>query len=62
MPLGERYSGDKSESRYCGVETEFDDDMPNLLSFNVHGGFDFVLATLVITFLLSLSLSLFLLG
>ncbi|KAL1569290.1 Protein arginine N-methyltransferase 5 [Salvia divinorum] len=47
MPLGERYGGDKSESRYCGIETEFDDDMPNLLSYNVHGGFDFVLATLM---------------
>ncbi|KAK6129797.1 hypothetical protein DH2020_036450 [Rehmannia glutinosa] len=46
MPLGERYGGDKSESRYCGVETDFDDDMPNLLSFNIHGGFDFVIATL----------------
>ncbi|GFQ03706.1 protein arginine n-methyltransferase 1.5 [Phtheirospermum japonicum] len=46
MPLGERYAGDKSESRYCGVETEFNADMPNLLSFNIHGGFDFVLATL----------------
>lgn len=47
MPLGERHGGDKSESRYCGVETEFDDDMPNLLSYNVHGGFDFVIATLM---------------
>lgn len=47
MPLGERHAGDKSESRYCGVETDFDDDMPNLLSFNIHGGFDFVVATLV---------------
>ncbi|KAG6399474.1 hypothetical protein SASPL_140955 [Salvia splendens] len=47
MPLGERYACDKSESRYCGIETEFDDDMPNLLSYNVHGGFDFVLATLM---------------
>ncbi|KAK6129844.1 hypothetical protein DH2020_036430 [Rehmannia glutinosa] len=46
MPLGERYGGDKSESRYCGVETDFDDDMPNLLSLNIHGGFDFVIATL----------------
>ncbi|OMO91105.1 Protein arginine N-methyltransferase PRMT5 [Corchorus olitorius] len=26
MPLGERVEG-KGESRYCGVETEFDDDM-----------------------------------
>ncbi|KAK4490880.1 hypothetical protein RD792_001595 [Penstemon davidsonii] len=47
MPLGERYGGDKSESRYCGVETDFDDDIPNLLSFNIHGGFDFLLATLM---------------
>ncbi|EYU29151.1 hypothetical protein ABFS82_05G121400 [Erythranthe guttata] len=47
MPLGERHSGDKSESRYCGVETDFDDDMPNLLSLNIHGGFDFVVATLM---------------
>ncbi|XP_051129956.1 protein arginine N-methyltransferase 1.5 [Andrographis paniculata] len=47
MPLGERHAGDKSESRYCGVEADFDDDMPNLLSFNVHGGFDFVVATLM---------------
>ncbi|KAL6215209.1 hypothetical protein ACLB2K_014640 [Fragaria x ananassa] len=47
MPLGER-QGDKSESRYCGVETEFSDDMPNLLSFNlIHGSFDFVVATLM---------------
>ncbi|KAL0284415.1 UNVERIFIED_CONTAM: protein arginine N-methyltransferase 1.5 [Sesamum angustifolium] len=43
MPLGERCGGDKSESRYCNVETEFDDDMPNLLSSNIHGGFDFIL-------------------
>ncbi|KAL8504359.1 hypothetical protein ACS0TY_022908 [Phlomoides rotata] len=47
MPLGERYGGDKSESRYCGVETEFNDDMPNLLAVNVHGGFDFVVAALM---------------
>ncbi|KAL1556947.1 Protein arginine N-methyltransferase 5 [Salvia divinorum] len=47
MPLGERHGGDKSESRYCGVETEFYNDMPNLLSYNIHGGFDFVLATLM---------------
>ncbi|KAL0458213.1 UNVERIFIED_CONTAM: protein arginine N-methyltransferase 1.5 [Sesamum latifolium] len=46
MPLGERYGGDKIESRYCGVEAEFVDDMPNLLSFNILGCFDFV-ATLV---------------
>lgn len=47
MPLGER-PGDKSESRYCGVETEFSDDMPQLLTSNLsHGGFDFVLAPLM---------------
>ncbi|XP_022851252.1 protein arginine N-methyltransferase 1.5-like isoform X1 [Olea europaea var. sylvestris] len=46
MPLGER-AGDKSESRYCGVETEFNDDMPHLLSFNIHGGFDFLVAPLI---------------
>ncbi|CAM8967572.1 unnamed protein product [Rhodiola kirilowii] len=47
MPLGERI-GDKSESRYCGVETDFDDDMPNLLYRNIsNGGFDFVVSTLM---------------
>lgn len=46
MPLGAR-AGDKSESRYCGVETEFSDDMPQLLHLNIDGGFDFVVAPLV---------------
>lgn len=47
MPLGERI-GDKSDSRYCGVETEFDDDIPNHLSFNISsGGFDFVVCPLM---------------
>ena len=47
MPLGER-SGDKSESRYCGVETDFNDDMPHVLHFNLYtGSFDFVVAPLV---------------
>lgn len=55
MPLGER-PGDKSESRYCGVETEFSDDMPNVLAFNLtHGSFDFVVATLVRTAFFSIS-------
>ena len=46
MPLGER-SGDK-ESRYCGVETEFSDDVPQLLAYNLSSSsFDFVLAPLV---------------
>ncbi|KAJ0102453.1 hypothetical protein Patl1_05295 [Pistacia atlantica] len=48
MPLGERGGWDKSESRYCGVETDFDNDMPHLLSYNLStGGFDFVVATLM---------------
>lgn len=47
MPLGDR-AGDKSESRYCGVETEFDDDVPQLLLSNLSSaGFDFVVAPLV---------------
>ncbi|KAL6997291.1 Protein arginine N-methyltransferase 5 [Sarracenia purpurea var. burkii] len=46
MPLGERL-GDKSDSRYCGVETEFNDDMPQLLSVNINGGFDFVVSPLM---------------
>ncbi|XP_068639169.1 protein arginine N-methyltransferase 5-like [Aristolochia californica] len=46
MPLGQR-SGDKSDSRYCGVETDFDDDMPQALAFNLSGGFDLVVAPLV---------------
>lgn len=48
MPLGRR-EGDKIESRYCGVETEFSDDMPRVLAFNISpsDGFDFVVAPLV---------------
>ncbi|KAJ4958360.1 hypothetical protein NE237_025471 [Protea cynaroides] len=46
MPLGQRV-GDKSDSRYCGVETEFDDDMPHVLASNVAGGFDFIVAPLM---------------
>ncbi|KAG5045255.1 hypothetical protein JHK86_014661 [Glycine max] len=47
MPLGER-SGDKSESRYCGVETDFNDDMAHVLHFNLYSGsFDFVVAPLM---------------
>ncbi|GMQ02533.1 hypothetical protein CsSME_00048712 [Camellia sinensis var. sinensis] len=45
MPLGEVVR-DKSDSRYCGVETEFNDDMPQLLAFNINGGFDFVVSPL----------------
>ena len=47
MPLAEK-PGDKSQSRYCGVETDFNGDMPRLLTTNLsHGGFDFVVAPLV---------------
>ncbi|KAK4757930.1 hypothetical protein SAY87_019231 [Trapa incisa] len=48
MPLGERGPWDKSESRYCGVETDFSDDVPHLISFNLAlGGFDFIVAPLM---------------
>ncbi|KAJ4826228.1 hypothetical protein Tsubulata_048322 [Turnera subulata] len=48
MPLGEKQGWEKSESRYCGVETEFDDDMPGVLTSNLsHGFFDFVVAPLM---------------
>lgn len=46
MPFGQRV-GDKIDSRYCGVETESDDDVPQVLKHNLGGGFDFVLALLV---------------
>ncbi|KAJ6819644.1 protein arginine N-methyltransferase 5 isoform X1 [Iris pallida] len=46
MPLGQR-AGDKSDSRYCGVETDFDDDVPRVLSDNLSGGFDFLVAPLI---------------
>jgi hypothetical protein len=48
MPLGEKAGFEKSQSRYCGVETEFNDDFPQLLNFNLStGSFDFVVAPLV---------------
>ncbi|KAK4357877.1 hypothetical protein RND71_023487 [Anisodus tanguticus] len=47
MTLGERQGDEKNDSKYCGVETEFNDDMPQLLSVNIHGGFDFVVAPLM---------------
>ncbi|KAK9097627.1 hypothetical protein Sjap_023124 [Stephania japonica] len=46
MPLGER-GGDKSDSRYCGVETEFNEDMPLALSSNLSSGFDFIVCPLM---------------
>ncbi|MCO5591974.1 hypothetical protein L7F22_045967 [Adiantum nelumboides] len=45
MPLGQRV-GDNSESRYCGVEISFDEDIHTALAHNLAGGFDFVLAPL----------------
>lgn len=45
MPLGQRV-GDKSDSRYCGVETAFSDDVPETLRDNLGNGFDFVLMPL----------------
>ncbi|KAF5202386.1 arginine N-methyltransferase 1.5, partial [Thalictrum thalictroides] len=47
MPLGQRMAGDKSDSRYCGVETDFNEDMPRLLDFNISAGFDFLLSPLM---------------
>ncbi|KAJ4829898.1 Protein arginine N-methyltransferase 1.5 [Turnera subulata] len=48
MPLGEKQGWEKSDSRYCGVETEFDDDMPGVLTSNLSPGFfDFVVAPLM---------------
>lgn len=47
MPLGQR-AGDSGESRYAGVEVEFDEDIQKTLSESLAGGFDFVVATLVL--------------
>ncbi|KAG6783509.1 hypothetical protein POTOM_012958 [Populus tomentosa] len=48
MPLGERAGFEKSQSRYRGVETAFNDNMPQLLNFNLStGAFDFVVAPLM---------------
>ncbi|CAN1246563.1 Protein arginine N-methyltransferase 1.5 [Linum grandiflorum] len=48
MPLGDKPGWEKSESRYCGVEAEFDDDVARLLSVNLDlGSFDFVVAPLM---------------
>ncbi|KAL1207139.1 Protein arginine N-methyltransferase 1.5 [Cardamine amara subsp. amara] len=50
MPFAEREGWEKSDSKFCGVETDFSDDFRSLLSFNCntdHGRFDFVLAPLM---------------
>ena len=49
MPLGQR-PGDKSDSRYCGVEVlDFPagEGLPAVLSHSISSGFDFILAPLV---------------
>jgi len=52
MSLGEKAGFEKSQSRYRGVETEFNDNIPQLLNFNLStGAFDFVVAPLVRPFL-----------
>lgn len=51
MPLGQR-AGDKSESRYCGVEVlDFPagEELPAVLSHSLSSSFDFLLAPLVST-------------
>ncbi|KAJ8758723.1 hypothetical protein K2173_000444 [Erythroxylum novogranatense] len=48
MPLGDKIGYERNECRYCGVETEFTDDTPGLLDFNIRsGGFDFILTPLM---------------
>lgn len=47
MPLGERKGDEKNDSKYCGVETDFDNNMPQLLASNIRGGFDFLVAPLM---------------
>ncbi|GBG90503.1 hypothetical protein CBR_g50848 [Chara braunii] len=46
MPLGQR-SGDNSESRYCGTEVAYNDEIENTLTANLTGGFDFIVAPLL---------------
>ncbi|CAH2061266.1 unnamed protein product [Thlaspi arvense] len=48
MPLGESERWEKTYSKFCGLETDFSDDVPSLLSFNIDNGrFDFVVAPLI---------------
>lgn len=48
MPLGTRDEDNNDNSRYCGVETDFHDDMPRLLTLNrVPGAFDFAVSPLM---------------
>ncbi|KAG7567527.1 hypothetical protein ISN45_Aa04g003930 [Arabidopsis thaliana x Arabidopsis arenosa] len=48
MPFEEKAGWEDSNSKFCGVETDFSDDVSSLLYFNTDNGrFDFVLAPLV---------------
>ncbi|XP_020527079.1 protein arginine N-methyltransferase 5 isoform X2 [Amborella trichopoda] len=42
-----RGPGDKSDSRYCGVESGFEDDVAHLLASNLSAGFDFMVFPLI---------------
>ncbi|XP_061347751.1 protein arginine N-methyltransferase 1.5-like [Gastrolobium bilobum] len=47
MPLGDR-EGDTSKSCFCGVETEFTNDLHHVIDFNIiNGGFDLIVAPLM---------------
>ncbi|GAU15168.1 hypothetical protein TSUD_09060, partial [Trifolium subterraneum] len=48
MPLGQR-EGDATCSRFCGVETHFNNSMKHILDTNLYigGGFDFVVVPLI---------------
>ncbi|CAI5956562.1 unnamed protein product [Closterium sp. NIES-65] len=45
MPLGQR-AGDASESRYCGADVAYSEDIHHTLAANLAGGFDFIVAPL----------------
>ncbi|CAE6006167.1 unnamed protein product [Arabidopsis arenosa] len=48
MPFEEKAGWEDSNSKFCGVETDFSDDVSSLLYFNTDNGrFDFVLAPLM---------------
>ncbi|XP_073305444.1 protein arginine N-methyltransferase 1.5-like isoform X2 [Primulina huaijiensis] len=46
MPLGDARGSKGDSARFCGVETVFDDNVPNIFSFNLNGGFDFLVVPL----------------
>ncbi|EFH56835.1 hypothetical protein ARALYDRAFT_343998 [Arabidopsis lyrata subsp. lyrata] len=48
MPFEEKAGWEDSDSKFCGVETDFSDDVSSLISFNTDNGrFDFVLVPLL---------------